>query len=152
AARHYGSEPVESDRARELYERVLEASPDDREASWRLVELYAKAGEWARVPEVFGALLRSDGGLDAAIARLLGLERDAARAGAVDDYVSMVEEIAPRLGTDARESRYRLLQAKARILATDPVREAEASSAYRELIETFGGDVDVEAFESFVET
>lgn len=152
AARLYTTESAEESHARELYERVLEASPDDREASWRLVELYAKSGDWARVPEVFGALLRSDGGLEPAIARLLGLERDAARAGAVDEYVSMVDETIPRLGTQARESRYRLLQAKARILSTDPARQSEASAAHRQVIEAFGSELDIEAFETFIES
>src|SRR6185369_5266608 len=56
------------------------------------------------------------------IVKRLGIERDATRAGAGDEYVSMVDETIPRLGTRARESHYRLLQAKARILSGDPAR------------------------------
>jgi tetratricopeptide (TPR) repeat protein len=152
AARLYTAESPEDEHARELYERVLEASPDDREAALRLVELYAKAGEWARVPEVYGALLRSEGGVEAAIAKLLGLERDATDAGAVDEYVSMVDETVPRLGTPAGESRYRLIQAKARILSADPARQSDASAAHKQVIESFGSESDIEAFATFIES
>jgi len=152
AARLYTNEAPHDEHARELYERVLDASPDDREAAWRLVELYAKAGEWARVPEVYGALLRSEGGLEAGMARLLELERDATQAGAVDEFISMVDETVPRLGTDERDSHYRLIQAKARILSADPARQAEASAAHRQVIESFGGEGDIAAFTSFIES
>jgi golgin subfamily B member 1 len=152
AARLYTKESAEDEHARELYERVLDASPDDREAAWKLVEIYAKAGDWVRVPEVYGALLRSEGGLDAAIERLLELEGSATEAGAVDDYVSMVDETVPRLSAEARDSLYRLIQAKARILGSDPARQAEASDAHKYVIETFGGEKDIAAFQTFVDT
>src|SRR5262249_51176138 len=82
AARLYEEESSEDNHRRELFERVLEVSPNDDESALELVTLYAKSGEWAHVPECYGALLRSAAGIEVAIATLLDVEEAAARAGA----------------------------------------------------------------------
>ena len=79
AAELYEGDPAEEEHARQLYERVLEALPDDRDAALRLVALYAQLGEWAKVPEAFAVLVRGGGDPSRAVNLLLELENAGAR-------------------------------------------------------------------------
>jgi tetratricopeptide (TPR) repeat protein len=152
AARLYAEESSEDNHGRELYERVLEVSPNDDESALELIALYAKSGDWAHVPEVYGALLRSGAGIEAAIKTLLDVEAAAARAGAVDEYVSMVDETIPHLSVRDDDSHRQLLRTKARMLSADPQRTREASASHRQVLESFGSADDVEAYAAFIKS
>src|SRR5262249_14660156 len=125
---------------------------NDDESALELVTLYAKSEEWAHVPECYGALLRSAAGIEVAIATLLDVEEAAARAGAVDEYISMIDETIPLLSVRDDDSHYRLIRAKVRMLSADARREAEASEAYRQVLELFAKGDDIEAYAAFIES
>lgn len=153
AARMYDGTPAEKEHAQLLYERVLEALPDDRDAAARLAELYAQSDDWAKLPEVLRVLLRTEGDVEASAALLLRLEKGAIEAGEVAPFVSLVEEVIERLGPAApAPSSIALKRARARALGSDTDRAVETSAAYREIIESAGSDEDVRAFEAFVES
>jgi tetratricopeptide (TPR) repeat protein len=136
-------------RARILYERVLDTLPTDREAAERLVRLYFDADDWQRIPEVLGVVLRAGG--DRGGELLLGMEKRAMEVGAVDAFVTMVDEaVAVRTSSSAKVRDLR--RAKARALAHDPSRHAEASAAYRALLEDFGSDDERRTYESFIKS
>ena len=149
AAELYEDEPGEEEHARQLYERVLEALPDDRDAARRLVELYATLNEWGKVPEAFSVLIRSEGDPSPTVELLLELEQGAAAAGAVDEFVSMVDEAIWRLGPDSSVKLRQLKRARARTLATNPAREEQASQAYRDLVDCFESEEDLRDFQAF---
>jgi tetratricopeptide (TPR) repeat protein len=150
AAQMCAGSPTERDRARNLYERILQTLPDDREVAAQLVELYGASGEWAKLPAAFRVLMRIGEDPAGCVSVLLGLEQSAVLAPAVDDFASLVDELAGRLGREAPEQIRSLKRAKARALASDSARQAEASQAYRELIEAFESEEDVRDFETFV--
>ncbi len=153
AAHMYDGTPAEKEHAQQLYERVLEALPDDRDAAQRLAELYAQSDDWTKLPEVLRVLLRTDGDAEASAGLLLRLEKSAIEAGEVGPFVSLVEEVIGRLGSAAPSKSWMALKrARARALGSDTARSAETSAAYREIIESSGSDEDVRAFEAFVES
>jgi len=152
AARLYDSTPADRDRAQQLYERVLEAVPDDRDAALRLAELYAQSEDWGKLPEVLRVVVRTDGDGEACAALLLRLEKSAVEAGEVASFVSLIEEVIGRLGSEPSKSLTALKRARARALASDPARSAETGAAYREIIEASRSEDDVRAFEAFVES
>jgi tetratricopeptide (TPR) repeat protein len=136
------------ERARQLYERVLDADPSSREAAERLVELLAEASDWERLEEVFGVLVGLAGERDV-IMLLLGLEDRAVEAGRLDAFVRLLDAGIERVGTG--RSRH-LLLAKARALGGSPGRVEEAVALYRSLLERAGDDAaaDAEAFSAFL--
>jgi tetratricopeptide (TPR) repeat protein len=149
AAQVYDGTPGETDHARHLYERVLEALPEDRDAAERLTGLYRQSNEWRKLPDVIRVLVRTDPEFGAK--SILDLERAAIEAAEVDEFVSLVGEVFDRI-PEASPIRSQLKQARARALGTDATRQAEASRAYREIIESSGSEDDVRAFEAFVES
>jgi len=137
------------ERARQLYERVLDADPSSREAAERLAELLAEAGDWDRLEEVFGVLVGLAGERDV-IMLLLGLEDRAVASGRLDAFVRLIDSGIARVG--APRARH-LLLAKARAIGTLPGREDEAVALYRSLLERAGEDgaTDAEAFTAFLQ-
>ncbi|HEX4340393.1 MAG TPA: hypothetical protein VH062_31005 [Polyangiaceae bacterium] len=142
--------PAGDERARELYERVLAATPDDFEAAERLLELYVSEGRWVNVPGIYATLLRASSDPGTTAKKLLLLEPRAIEARAVDDFVGMLDETVPYLGSTNDEVRRSLMLAKARVLAANDSRAPEASDAYRALIEAGGGEPAITAYEAFV--
>ncbi len=151
AADHYAGDANKEEHGRQLYERVLEATPDDREAATRLIELYAASEDWVKIPGVYGVLLRTGPTEEATANLLLGLEERALGAWAVDEYVSMLDEAVWHQTASSPMGR-RLMEAKARALTSDPGRQMEASQTFRALIETHAGDEDIEHYVSFYES
>ncbi len=150
AAMLSAGDPAGNERARELYERVLAAAPDDCEAAERLLELYVSEGRWVNVPGIYAILLRASSDPGATAKKLLSLEERAIKDGAVDVLVGMLDETLPYLGGANEDVRRSAMLAKARVLAASEPRVEEASQAYRALIEAGGGDAALSAFESFV--
>ena len=152
AAILYEGNPDDQVHAQHLYERVLEALPEDDDARTRLVGLYADLDDWAKMPEVLGGLLRGEGDKERGAELLLTLEASAKKAGAVDEFVALAEEALLAVGQEAPRLAEELKRAKARALASDPARPERACFAYRELIERVGAETDVRSFLSFVES
>jgi tetratricopeptide (TPR) repeat protein len=132
AAQSRASVPSEHPHARRLYERVLDTAPNDRDAAERLIELYAAANAWDRIPEVFGVVVRTDA--DRAAEILVHLEARALEVGARDHLVTMADEVLAVRTPYSIASR-RLQRAKARALAAAPSRQSEAIATYRALLE-----------------
>ncbi len=150
AARIYEGSPEEEPHAQILYERVLEAVPDDLEAAQRLVDFYARAYDWRKLPDVLRVVLRAGGDVAPSAQLLLRLEKSAIEASEVGEFASLVQDVVDRLG--AGSSALELKKAKARALGSDPAYEGEASLAYRDVIEASEGEEDVRAFEAFIES
>jgi Flp pilus assembly protein TadD/DNA-binding SARP family transcriptional activator len=152
AARMYEATPAEQAHAQNLYERVLEALPDDRDAAQRLAALYRQSNDWTKLPEVVRVLIRTEIGEDGGDARLLlELEKGAIEAGAVDEYVSLVDAVLARCDPASAEQVRPLKKAQARALGSDASKHAQASDVHRQLIGAFGLEEDVRDFEAFVE-
>lgn len=137
--------------AQVLYERALEALPNDQDAAEHLIELYASGDGWARLPEALRRLIRGGHG-ERAAGYLVRFHANAIEARAAEEFVALADEIVIGLGAKSPEWLIPLKRARARVLSADPVRQAEASSALQELIESLGGEEDVRAFEAFVES
>jgi golgin subfamily B member 1 len=138
----------DKDRARQLYERVLDADPSSREAAERLAELLAEAGDWERLEEVFSVLVGLAGERDV-IMLLVGLEERAIQGQRFDAYTRLLDAGIARVGQGRARH---LLLAKARALGASEGREDEAVALYRSLLERAGDDavVDAEAFSTFL--
>ena len=81
AAEQYLALPGHAAEATRLFERALDEAPEDVEAVTRLIDLYATAGKWRRLPELYGLLLRRSQDTTDAIELLLSLHpRASARA------------------------------------------------------------------------
>jgi tetratricopeptide (TPR) repeat protein len=145
-------DPAGDERARELYERVLAATPDDTEAAERLLDLYVTEGRWVNAPGIYATLLRASQDPGITARRLLSLEKQAVKAGAIDELVGMLDETLPCLGSTHEEVRRELMLAKARVLASSKTRLGAATAAYRALVEASDEESAIRAFESFVET
>ena len=130
-----------------LYERVLDSAPNDSEAAARLVALYADRGEWSKVGELMGVVLRADceGGSEL----LLRLVPRALDTGARDVIVAMIEEAVAGLRASSPLVAD-LRRAKAQALATAPVRFTEARESYRAIVDAFGSEEDVRQYEAFI--
>jgi tetratricopeptide (TPR) repeat protein len=151
AARMVEGAPREKEQAQALYERVLEAIPNDRDAAGRLAEIYAGAKDWAKLPEVLRVLVAAgDGAQDRERTSklLLGLEKSAVEAGEVSEYVMLVDALIAKAPGDGVLA---LKKAKARALASDTARYAAAAAAHRDVIESSLDEDDVRAFDSFLE-
>ncbi|HVW26643.1 MAG TPA: tetratricopeptide repeat protein [Polyangiaceae bacterium] len=151
AAMLSAGDPEGDARARELYERVLAAAPDDSEAAERLLELYVKERRWVNVPGIYATLLRASQDPGVTARKLLGLEAQAVKAGAVDELVGMLDETLPYLGSTNDDVRRELMLAKARALASSKAHLPAAAAAYRALVEASNDEKAIRAFESFVE-
>ncbi len=146
--------PGDKEHAQLLYERVLDAIPTDRDAAGHLAEIYAEAGDWSKLPDVLRVLVRSGENQERSANLLLGLGQSAVEAGEVVEYASLVEDLVGRIEPGPRppESLLALKRARARALGSDTARRAEASAAYRDVIESSQGEDDVRAFEAFLES
>lgn len=137
----------DQEHARSLYERVLDAAPDDGEAAGRLVILYADSDEWDKVPELMGVVLRTD--CDRGCELLLDLAPRASDAAKRDRLVAMIDEaVAWVPPSSALVSG--LQRARVRALTAPPARYAEACNAFRTLVDSFGCQDDVCEYETFI--
>jgi golgin subfamily B member 1 len=152
AAQMCDAAPAEQAHAQGLYERVLEALPEDHDAAQRLTALYRQSGDWAKLPGVLRVLVRTDLAEQGPTRLLLDLEKGAIDAGAADEYVALIDEVLARARPDAKESARTLKRARARVLGADPSRQDRASLVYRELIESMALEEDVRDFETFIES
>jgi tetratricopeptide (TPR) repeat protein len=150
AASLYQGLPGESDQARRLYERALATSPNDAEVARRLVDIYANAGDWGRVPDALNVLLRTSEDIQPCVSLLMSLESRAAAAGAVDEFVVLVDEVVRQspLGPDQARA---LVAAKARTLATSPSRHPAAAAAFQGLIEAHGDPDTIQAYQALID-
>jgi tetratricopeptide (TPR) repeat protein len=141
---------ADPERARRLYDRVLDADPKNLEAAERLVELCAVDGDWTRLSDAFAIVL--EGSEERAIvATLLGLEEPAVRAGAATQFVALVDRALERR-VDAQRART-LTLAKARALGTVAARADEVATIFRSLIEGSRDEAgpEIEAFSEFLQ-
>ncbi|HEX3770104.1 MAG TPA: tetratricopeptide repeat protein [Polyangiaceae bacterium] len=154
AARMYEALPAERPRALSLYERVLDALPDDREAAMRLVSLYRATNDWTKLPEVLKVLVRTETATDSGSGAklLLELEKGATEAGAIDEYVGLLDAVLERADAAAADQLRPLKKARARALGSDASKHAQASQVHRQLIDAFGQEEDVRDFEAFIES
>ena len=147
--------PAEQEHARTLYERVLEALPEDRGAAGRLAEMYADAHDWVKLPDVLRVLVRSEGkgeqGKEGASRLLLDLEKNAVESGAAEEFAALADEVLER-GVDSPELVWALKRARARVLSSDAALQEQASQSHREIVESFALEEDVRAFETFIES
>ncbi len=152
AARLCDDSPAERERALLLYERAIAAWPGDGQAAEELVEAYARAGDWTKLPKLLRVSIQTDESIGRSVLLLLRLEESAVEARALDEFVSLVDDLIVRVGRESPEQSRALARARARALGTDPARQAEASEAYRSLVEAFGSDEDMRDFEAFSES
>ncbi|HEX4445775.1 MAG TPA: tetratricopeptide repeat protein, partial [Polyangiaceae bacterium] len=151
AAKLCAASPAEAALAQSLYERVLEALPDDRDAAEHLTAIYRQSGDWARLPQVLRVLVRTATTDEEPCLLLLDLEKSAIERGAAEDYVSLADEVVARLAPTSTERARTLKRARARVLTADPARQDQASRAHREIVEAYGLEEDVRVFEAFVD-
>ena len=137
----------EREHACSLYERVLDAAPNDAEAAGRLVGLYADHEDWNKVAELMGVVLRTD--CEHGSELLLGLVPRALDTGARDVLVVMIDEAVAWLRPSSPRVQG-LQRAKARALAASPARLAEARESYRAIVDAFGSEDDVREYEAFI--
>ncbi len=140
----------DAERAKKLYERVIDADPDCREAAERLVELCAQSADWDKLQEVFESLVRLAKEREL-IMLLVGLEEQALESDRLGDYVRMIDLALARV--DRGRARHVLL-AKARALGMIPGQQDAAFALYRELLEQAGDEAlpEAEAFEAFLKS
>lgn len=139
----------ESERVRRLSERLLDALPDDAESAELLVDAYAEAGLWPKVPAVLSVLLRSDSS-QRPLDLLLSFEGRAIAAGAVDEFIAMLDEALGREQETGHRT-HDLMAAKARALSSISARRREASTIWRGVIEAYGKPADVDAYREFLD-
>lgn len=147
-ARLCGEMPEDVERARRLFERVLDAFPSDQEAAGRLVELYAASGQWSKVPEVYAVCVRGETSPEKQVEVLLTLAPRAASAGASDEFIALADEALWKVS--GKLSR-KIIAAKAVVLAATPTRQAEAGQTFRHLVDTYGEEEDIRSFLEFIE-
>ncbi|HTQ42803.1 MAG TPA: tetratricopeptide repeat protein, partial [Polyangiaceae bacterium] len=129
-----------------LYERMLDARPDDHEAAEKLVHLYADARDWHKLAEALGVVVRKD--CQRAADLLLHVAPRAVTAGAHGELASMVDEVVVLLPSGSASARD-LLRAKSRALASSAP-PAQTSEAYRALLQAFGSDDDRREYEAHI--
>jgi tetratricopeptide (TPR) repeat protein len=133
AAAEYQHGVNEGPESQRLYERALDAEPDDTEAVTHLVGLYAEAGDWTHVADACAALLRGPH-LSSTLELLLALEERAVREGGAHEFAALIDEALASWGDDATPFARRLLSAKARAFSKAE-RDDEAADVYQALIE-----------------
>jgi hypothetical protein len=147
AAKIAGQDDAGREQARFLYDRALQAVPDDSEAAEALVDHYSAQGDWLRLPELLRVVVRS---LDPerAMALLLLLEESAIESRSQGEYLFLADELLKRLrGTNDLA----LQRSRARVLGSDMSRERDASEAFRRLISLHEREEDVRDYERFIE-
>jgi tetratricopeptide (TPR) repeat protein len=149
AADQYLTMPGRSTEAIRLFERALDEAPEDVEAVTRLIDLYATAGKWARLPELYGLLLRRSQDMTGAIELLLSLEGRAIRAGAAREFSELIEQAL--FAQEARAHKRPLLVARARVF-TSAGQHEDAADDYRTLLESFAEEDDLHAFEALIDS
>ena len=152
AAQMGEASPAERTHVQNLYERVLEALPEDRDAALRLTALYRQSNDWTKLPSVLRVLIRTDLAEEGPERLLLDLEKGAIEAGAAEEYLALIDEVLARGRPESKEGTRALKRARARVLSADPSRQDQASLVYRELIESLALDEDVRDFETFLES
>jgi tetratricopeptide (TPR) repeat protein len=139
------------DDAERAYELLLNAVPTHAAAAAKLVRLRALAGDFTRVAEAFGIVLRNSDDVRSTSELLLEIEPDAARVGAVDEFAELVEDLLWRLaGSSDNRDAERLLRCCARLFS-NALRIEEAKDAYRRLISEHGRPEDARAFEALID-
>jgi len=131
---------------------ILRARTGDRQAAEELVELHARSSDWTKLPGALRLVFRTDGDFSRNVWLLLRLEDSAIQEAALNEFVSLLDELAVWAERESPEQTHALVRAKARALSTDPSRHAETSRTYRSLVETFGRAEDVLDFEAFADS
>ncbi len=139
AARLSETTAVNEERARRLYESVLEVAPANEEAAEHLVEIYAGADAWDLVPGVFAVWGRCAEDDKQVLNKLAALEPRALAAGARDVLVRLIDETLCREDLGPERSR-QLLRSKARVLRAHEGQDNEVAVIYRQILETDGDD------------
>jgi tetratricopeptide (TPR) repeat protein len=117
-----------------------------------LVELYARTGNWARLPDALRIRVETSDDVGSCVLLLLRLEGSAVQAHAVDPFVALADELVGRVGHESPGQIRALRRARARVLASDPARQSACSQALRQLVEQFEDDEDIRDFDSFIES
>ena len=141
--------PDEAPRAVRLYERVLDLSPDDREAARFLVDAAVSSASWGQVPAAFAVLLRSDPSHEP-VDLLLSLEARAIAAAAAAEFVAIVDEALGRQTPETTRRARELMGAKARVLGSVSGRRPEVFAIFRGLVESYGDPADIESFRRYL--
>lgn len=142
--------PGEEQRGRRLFERILYARPDDSEAADALIDLYAGTDEWQKIPDVFDVLLRGDVPVAHLVERVLDLESRAVAASATGAYLRVLDDVLETEQLELGRRRRDLMISKARVLVGLPALEDEAVRTYRLLLEEYGNDEDIDAFQNLL--
>ncbi|HEY3592637.1 MAG TPA: hypothetical protein VGL13_02145, partial [Polyangiaceae bacterium] len=120
AARLSDETGAPAERRRELYAKVTAADPGDRQASEKLVELYADGGDLRQLAGVYANLLRGAKDERQALNLIAAMEPWAVRAGASREFGEAVDMTVERYFGAASLRLTRLLTAKARVFGADP--------------------------------
>jgi len=148
AARITGLDDAGREQARFLYDRVLQAVPNDPEAAEALVDHYAAQGDWLRLPELLRVVVHSLEP-ERASALLLLLEQSAVESRSQGEYLTLADGLLERLGSSSKGPE--LERSRARVLGSDLTRERDASEAFRKLVSVHERDEDVREYERFIE-
>ncbi|WP_437672028.1 hypothetical protein [Sorangium sp. So ce131] len=159
---------ADPERAQKLYERVLAASPQHREAASRLATLYRGQGAWDRLAAVCEVLIDTAPSTDDALRELAILELAATQARSASRFVDAAAALRERVRAEAEGKGSALADkaaaqvhaidaALARVLAADPDRQDDAAAVHRRLLAPrHGGDegaaaarLDLHAVEAF---
>jgi DNA-binding SARP family transcriptional activator len=151
AAKLCAASPAEAALTQSLYERVIEALPDDCDAAEHLTAMHRQSGDWSKLPVVLRVLIRTATTEEEPCLLLLDLERSAIERSAAEEYVLLVDEVVARLAPGSTERARALKRSRARVLTADPARQDQASRAHREIVEAYGLEEDVRVFEAFVD-
>ena len=151
AAKLCAAAPAEAALAQSLYERVIEALPDDRDAAEHLTAMHRQSGDWSKLPPVLRVLIRTATTEEEPYLLLLDLEKSAIERSAAEEYVLLADEVVARLAPGSTERARALKRARARVLTADPARQDQASRAHREIVEAYGLEEDVRVFEAFID-
>jgi Flp pilus assembly protein TadD len=143
--------PGDREHAQALYERALETLPNDLDAAKRLIDLYASMGSWMRLLDVLRLFIQG-GELERATEYLLRFQDSAIEAHAVDEFLTLADEILAKLGDTTPPWLAKLKRGRSRALVADPGRQFEASEALRDLIESYALEDDVRAYELLMDS
>ena len=101
--------------------------------------------------EVYAVCVRGESSDAKRVELLLTLAPRAADAGAVDVFIELADEVLWRVDRDTPVLGRNLISAKARVLAADGSRHADAAQMFQSLLEAYGEDDDIAAFREFIE-
>ncbi len=138
----------------ELASLAAELRSDDSarqaEVRQRLTELRDRESESGE--GVFRALLHTEESETRRVDLLLRLRVSAVYAGAIEEFVSLVDAAIAAIDPESRERIRELKRARAEALASDPADQGQAAQAYRDLLDAFEREDDLRDFEAFVES